>query len=218
MVLLWTLFTAALASAECFEPSVAHPPPEYDVKNALLQEAFESISTELAQAVAAPEFASTSFSVEITSSKESLWAHHHTAQERNVSRPDSPQVNSDALYRIASITKSFTVLGILYQHEAGNLSLDDTADKYIPELGHKSDGGIPWKDITLRSLASQLSGIPRECKLYDGGIAIRQCYTEKGTDANVFPSRPGRYHQHRQMAYRYSHRHGLASSVEKRPP
>ncbi|RMZ67195.1 beta-lactamase family [Pyrenophora seminiperda CCB06] len=83
-------------------------------------------------------------------------------RERNASRPDIPQVNGDALYRIASITKTFTVLGILYQHAAGNLSLDETANMYLKELGDKSDGGIPWKDITLRSLASQLSGIPRE--------------------------------------------------------
>ncbi|KAF1844541.1 beta-lactamase family protein [Cucurbitaria berberidis CBS 394.84] len=162
MMLLSVLLVAALASAKCFEPSVAHPLPEYDPNDPLLQSAFESIGTALTVAVAAPEYASTSFSVEITSSKESLWSHHHTARERNTSRPDIERVNGDALYRIASITKAFTVLGILYQHEAGNLSLDSTVNKYIEELGEKSEGGVPWKDITLRSLASQLSGIPRE--------------------------------------------------------
>ncbi|RYN18713.1 hypothetical protein AA0112_g11454 [Alternaria arborescens] len=165
MVLLASLLFAAFAGAKCFEPDIAHPPPEYNVHDPLLKEAFESINTALTAAVAAPIHARSSFSVEITSSEETLWSYHHTAFERNASRPDIPEVNGDALYRIASITKTFTVLGILYQHAAGNLSLDETVNTYLKELGEKSDGGIPWKDITLRSLASQLSGLPRECKL-----------------------------------------------------
>ncbi|RYO14841.1 hypothetical protein AA0111_g11865 [Alternaria arborescens] len=165
MVLLASLLFAAFAGAKCFEPDIAHPPPEYNVHDPLLKEAFESINTALTAAVAAPIHARSSFSVEVTSSEETLWSYHHTAFERNASRPDIPKVNGDALYRIASITKTFTVLGILYQHAAGNLSLDETVNTYLKELGEKSDGGIPWKDITLRSLASQLSGLPRECKL-----------------------------------------------------
>jgi CubicO group peptidase (beta-lactamase class C family) len=173
MVLLVSLLFAALAGAKCFEPDIAHPPPEYNVHDPLLQEAFESINTALTAAVAAPIHARSSFSVEITSSEETLWSYHHTARERNASRPDIPEVNGDALYRIASITKTFTVLGILYQHAAGNLSLDATVNTYLKELGEKSDGGIPWKDITLRSLASQLSGLPRE---WAQGDLINQNY------------------------------------------
>lgn len=198
MVLLSMLLFAALANAKCFAPSVAHPLPEYDRHDPLLQEAFESIDTALTVAVAAPEFARTSFSVAITSSKESLWSHHHTARERNTSRSDIARVNGDALYRIASITKTFTVLGILYQHEAGNMSLDDTVNNYIEELGEKSDGGIPWKDITLRSLASQLSGIPRECTLF--GFSVSECFTAQGATTNFLGSCSGRPHQFGQVS------------------
>lgn len=153
---------AVVASAKCYEPTVAHPLPIY-AKDALLKHAFAEVDTAIVSAVAAPEFAATSFSVEITSSKESLWSKHHTARDRNASRPDIPEVNGDALYRIASVTKAFTVLGILYQEKAGNISLDDSVDKYITELKEDQKGTLPWKDITLRSLASQLSGIPRDC-------------------------------------------------------
>ncbi|KAI4911273.1 uncharacterized protein J4E92_010329 [Alternaria infectoria] len=181
MVPLSSFLLVALASAKCFEPTIAHPPPRYNVGDPLLQDAFESINTALTAAVAAPEFDRTSFSVEITSSKDTLWSHHHTARERNASRPDIPEVNGDALYRIASITKTFTVLGILYQHAAGNLSLDATVNTYLEELGDKSNGGIPWKDITLRSLASQLSGLPRECKMPSGKKQnlFSVCHTEE---------------------------------------
>jgi CubicO group peptidase (beta-lactamase class C family) len=191
MMLLVFILVAALASAKCFEPTVAHPPPDYDPHDPILQQAFESITTALKTAIAAPEYASTSFSVEVTSSKESLWSFHHTAHERNASRPDIPQVNGDTLYRIASITKTFTVLGVLYQHAAGSLSLDDTVNKYLTELGDKSDGGVPWKDITLRSLASQLSGIPRECKLpVANEETIKGCCKTRSKQTNTFYQLP----------------------------
>ena len=165
LAMLLPLFGLALVtrvSATCYEPSFAHQPPEYDLDHPSLRDAFTHLHDVLTITLSDPKYNSTSVSVGVTSSKESLWEFHHTARERNASRPDIPQVNSDALYRIASITKAFTVLGLLKQHAAGNLSLDDTVDKYITELKGPQNGTIPWKDITLRSLASQLSGIPRE--------------------------------------------------------
>jgi CubicO group peptidase (beta-lactamase class C family) len=212
MVLLYTLFFAAVASAGCHEPSIAHPLPNFDPEDAVLKHAFATINADLIVAVAAPEFASTSFSIEITSSKESLWSKHHTARERNATRPDIPVVNGDALYRIASITKTFTVLGILYQHQAGNLSLDDSVDKYIKELKEDQEGTMPWKDITLRSLASQLSGIPRECTRKH-----QECFTEEGTQADLFSSCPRRLYKCWQFGVERTSRSGLAACVAKRP-
>jgi CubicO group peptidase (beta-lactamase class C family) len=172
---------AAVASARCYEPTIAHPLPEYDPNDALLKHAFAELNTAIISAASAPEFSTTSFSVQITSSKETLWSKHHTANERNASRPDIPEVNGDALYRIASITKTFTVLGILYQEKAGNLSLDEPVNKYIEELREDQKGTLPWKDITLRSLASQLSGIPRECAISGRPLlSWRGCHTLEG--------------------------------------
>ena len=89
------------------------------------------------------------------------------------------------MYRIASITKTFTVLGILYQEKAGNLSLDEPVYKYIKELREDQKGTLPWKDITLRSLASQLSGIPRECAISGRPLlSWRGCHTLEGTEVD----------------------------------
>ncbi|KAF1979093.1 beta-lactamase/transpeptidase-like protein [Bimuria novae-zelandiae CBS 107.79] len=160
-VLYGVTFVASVA-ATCYEPSFGLPPPGYDRDHPVLKDAFTHLHDILTIALGDPKYNSTSISVEVTSSKESLWEFHHTARERNASRPDIPHVNGSALYRIASITKTFTVLGLLQQHAAGNLNLDGPVDKYIGELKGPQNGTIPWKDITLRSLASQLSGIPRE--------------------------------------------------------
>lgn len=85
-----------------------------------------------------------------------MWALYHTAQERKPERPGTTQVDGISQYRIASNTKVFTTLGLLYQHAAGNLSLDDPVVKYVEELKGDDGGEVPWKDITLRALASQL--------------------------------------------------------------
>lgn len=43
-------------------------------------------------------------------------------------------VDSTSVFRIASMTKSFTALAILQLRDAGKLSLDDPAERYVPEL------------------------------------------------------------------------------------
>lgn len=99
---------------------------------------------------------SSSYSIEVTSGDETLWTKYHSAHQRDEKRPGVANVDGDSQYRIASITKVFTTLALLYQHDAGNVSLDATIDKYVPELLESESGDLPWKDITLRILASQL--------------------------------------------------------------
>jgi CubicO group peptidase (beta-lactamase class C family) len=151
----------ATVLSECFEPSPAFPVPSWSAGGSTLGPAFDLLRDRLDDIVADPRYDAASFSVQVTSQTKDLWSHFHTARKRNESRPGVEKVDGDSLYRIASISKTFTVLGLLYQHEAGTLDLDSSIAEYLPALT-KPEGAIPWKDITLRSLASQLSGIPRD--------------------------------------------------------
>jgi CubicO group peptidase (beta-lactamase class C family) len=117
--------------------------------------AFTAVAEDIAN-VDAELLAGSSFSIEVTSGDDTLWTNYHAAKQRDDERPGVARVDGNSQYRIASITKVFTTLGVLYQHAAGNLSLDGTIDKYISELTQPDSGKLPWKDITLRSLASQL--------------------------------------------------------------
>lgn len=57
-------------------------------------------------------------------------------------------------FRLASVTKQFTAMGILKFEEQGKLSLDDKIPKFIPEFpayGH---------DVTIRQLLTHTSGLP----------------------------------------------------------
>jgi len=159
-IALWLIWSGLLLSARasCYEPAPAFPVPLWSHGKTSLASAFAEIKVKLQRITNEDRYDTTSFSVEVTSNTETLWSHFHTAKKRNETRPGTSKVDGDSVYRIASITKLFTTLAVLYQHEAGNLSLDDPINKYVSGL----EGELPWKDITLRILASQLSGIPRE--------------------------------------------------------
>ncbi|CAJ2509583.1 Uu.00g146090.m01.CDS01 [Anthostomella pinea] len=153
---------ASFASAKCYDHSPAFPMPLWQHGTRDLASALHGISEKLKAVVSDNKYEMSSFSVELTSNMDTLWSQHHTARKQNATRPGTTHVSGDSQYRIASVTKSFTVLGVLYQHAAGNLSLDDPVLNYIPELSSPDSGKLPWKDITIRALASQISGLPRE--------------------------------------------------------
>jgi CubicO group peptidase (beta-lactamase class C family) len=148
--------------SRCYDPSPAFPAPKHRlyVGSTELKATFDIIQERLQNLVAQPEFDISSFSVEITTSEESLWETHHTARENDPSRPGVARVDGNSAYRMASVTKLFTTLAIIQQHNVSNLNLDESIDRYLTNLS----GNIAWQDITLRTVASQLSGIPRECE------------------------------------------------------
>ena len=75
---------------------------------------------------------------------------------------DTTPVDDDTVFRIASMTKSFTALAILALRDEGRLSLDEPAGKYVPEL---STMPLPTKDapaITIRHLLTHSAGFPED--------------------------------------------------------
>jgi CubicO group peptidase (beta-lactamase class C family) len=74
-------------------------------------------------------------------------------------RPDTHQrVDAETAYNWASITKTFTAIAILQLRDRGQLSLDDPAVRYVPELrqAHNTYGGV--EDITIRHLLTHSAG------------------------------------------------------------
>ena len=87
-----------------------------------------------------------------------MWSGHYGSKtySKSRARPDD-----DTVYRIGSITKIFSVLLVYKLFESGVIdSVDDPLSKYAPEFDVKN----PFTDenITLRQIASQMSGLPRE--------------------------------------------------------
>jgi CubicO group peptidase (beta-lactamase class C family) len=81
-------------------------------------------------------------------------------------------VSAETIFRIASMTKSFTALAIVQLRDAGRLSLDDPASKYLPELRASP---LPTTDspvITIRQLLTHGAGLPEDNPWGDRQLAI----------------------------------------------
>ena len=71
-------------------------------------------------------------------------------------------VDRDTVFRIASMTKSFTAMSILKLRDAGKLSLDDPAERYVPELKGITYPTTDSPRITIRHLLSHSTGFPED--------------------------------------------------------
>src|SRR5688500_5900723 len=76
----------------------------------------------------------------------------------------------NALFRIASMTKPITAIGIMILQDEGKLSVEDPVEEHLPEfkgqmlLVKKDDGTLalvkPKRPITIRDLLTHTSGLP----------------------------------------------------------
>ena len=100
--------------------------------------------------------------------------HHEAAGMADIK--SGKKMEKDALFWIASMTKSVNAAAVMTLVDEGKLSLDEPASKWLPELGKMklADGSIPKTPITLRRLLSHTAGIafpPR--KATDGAISLK---------------------------------------------
>jgi CubicO group peptidase (beta-lactamase class C family) len=80
------------------------------------------------------------------------------------------EMPKDALFRIASMTKPITAIGIMILVDEGKVSVEDPVEKYLPEfrgqmmVAGKTEDTItltkPPRPITLRDLLTHTSGLP----------------------------------------------------------
>jgi len=87
-----------------------------------------------------------------------LWSGHFGSK---VYKQPKTKPNDSTVYRIGSVTKIFPVLMMYKFYEQGKISsIDDPLSKYAPNFVIKN----PYtnENITLREIASQMSGLPRE--------------------------------------------------------
>src|SRR5436853_3875626 len=71
-------------------------------------------------------------------------------------------VDADTVFRIASMTKSFTAMSILKLRDEGKLSLDDPAERYVPELAGLKYPTTDSPKLTIRLLLSHAEGFPED--------------------------------------------------------
>lgn len=74
----------------------------------------------------------------------------------------SAPVDTATVFRIASMTKSFTAAAILQLRDAGRLSLDDPASRHVPELQALRPPTSDAPAVTIRHLLTHSGGFPED--------------------------------------------------------
>lgn len=72
---------------------------------------------------------------------------------------DKKPLEINSTFRLASVSKQFTAMGIMILKEQGKLKFDQNVKDFIPEL--------PYKNITIRNLLNHTSGLPDYERLLD---------------------------------------------------
>lgn len=123
-------------------------------------------------------------------------AHSGTYGLRDV--PNKAPVRTDTVFRIASMTKSFTAMAILKLRDDGKLSLDDPAERYVPEMKQLKYPTADSRRITIRDLLSHSPGFPEDNAWADRHLhETHEWLSKMITQGIPFSNAPG-------MAYEYS--------------
>lgn len=89
---------------------------------------------------------------------ELVWVKHAGVREKTNNTPVTPET----VFRIASMTKSFTAMAIMKLRDEGKLTLDDPVAKYVPELANLPYPTMDSPVLTIRHLLTHSEGFPED--------------------------------------------------------
>ncbi|HYS54148.1 MAG TPA: serine hydrolase domain-containing protein [Thermoanaerobaculia bacterium] len=103
----------------------------------------------------------------------------------------------DTVWRIASMTKSFTSMAILKLRDEGKLSLDDPVSKYVPELANLTYPTADSPRLTIRHLLTHAEGFPEDNPWGDRQLARSNATMSEWMRAGIpFSSSPGTVYEY----------------------
>lgn len=112
--------------------------------------------------------------------------------------PSKSPVDTGTVFRIASMTKSFTAAAILRLRDEGKLSLEDPAEKFVPELKGLTYPTTDSPRLTIRHLLSHSTGFPEDNPWGDQQLAeSEESFSRMMREGIPFSNPPG-------IAYEYS--------------
>ena len=95
------------------------------------------------------------FSIALVDGNQIVWAQGFGYQDPDKKIP----ATAHTVYRVGSVSKLFTDIGIMQMVEAGKINLDAPVSQYIPDFRPQNQSTKP---ITLRELMSHRAGLLRE--------------------------------------------------------
>ena len=184
----------ALMTAQSASPGTAHPPAVFTDadRRAKLATAFPQIDRLVGSFMERTHVPGAAWGVVI----DGELAHVGVAGYRDLST--KAPVTRDSVFRIASMTKSFTAMAILKLRDEGRLSLDDLAERHVPELKGLRYPTTDSPKLTIRHLMSHATGFPEDNPWGDQQLAAtEEEFTRMLQEGMPFSNAPG-------VAYEYS--------------
>ena len=159
-----TIVTLNTAVSNCPPLGAVLPPPKKPSTNAAVKEVLSQLKA-LQKEASVLLGDATGLSLSIASAYEDdvLASLAYTPQVYNAT--GTHKVDGDTVFRIASVSKVFTVMGLLLLGD--KIDFSDRITKYVPELNHlKVEQSVKnrvttvdWDRISIDALTSQLSGV-----------------------------------------------------------
>lgn len=94
-------------------------------------------------------------------------------------------IDEDTVFRIASMTKSFTALAILKLRDEGKLDLDAPVARYIPELASLAPPTRDSPPITVRHLLTHTAGFPEDNPWGDRQMELSEAELSRWLSGNI---------------------------------
>ena len=122
------------------------------VRNAIVDSTITAFQKKLLAQQIDSVFSKTKFngSISIVQNGEKLYESENGLEDFQT----KAKLDSNSVFAIASVSKQFTAVLILFQEDAGKLNTEDKVSKYLPEFQNKSFG-----NITVHQLLNHTSGI-----------------------------------------------------------
>jgi CubicO group peptidase (beta-lactamase class C family) len=187
--LLLAIVLAAASSSTPAVPEAAFPVPD---RRARLESAFGDIDRLFADFTKTAHVPGAAWGVII----DGQLAHSGAAGVREII--SNARADADTVFRIASMTKSFTAMAVLRLRDEGKLSLDDPAERYVPELKTLRYPTSDSPRITIRHLLTHSEGFPEDNPWGDQQLSeTEESFTRMLRGGIPFSTAPG-------TAYEYS--------------
>lgn len=158
---------AATNPLHCPPLGAVLPAPHSPSTNDKVKQAVQGLDQAMGKLTASLNFSAMSISVKSVHEKAKLFSKSYTPP--TVDARSATKIDSDTVFRVGSVSKLFTMLGVL---KLPGIDLNDPVTKFMPELKEvqqmaEADGlsQFTWDDVTLGALASHLSGMGSDCTL-----------------------------------------------------
>ncbi|KAH9864528.1 hypothetical protein J1614_010463 [Plenodomus biglobosus] len=170
-----TYLPLAIAAPNCPLIGPEFPPPQHLSEHPIWQNALNNITAvfEYMDSSIIPGTGAFSYSIQVFSTNPGepiLWERHQTANNLPKENLGVTKVDGDTVYRLGSVSKVITVLAFLA--EVGDSYWNIPVTDVVPELAKYSGRSLSpnfdrlretsWDDVTIGSLAAQMSGIERD--------------------------------------------------------